>query len=221
MEVSGFERGEILGQPHNMVRHPDMPQQAFADMWATLKGGQAWTALVKNRRKDGDHYWVRANATPVKRGGKVVGYMSVRTKPAADEVVQAEDLYRKVREGTAGAVAFHKGIVVRTGLLGWMSMFQVMPVRWRIRLAAVLGILISLATSFLVGIDTHEMLTMLGGAALSAIVVCLMLEVQVARPLQTLLHEAEMVASGQTADSANLNRVDEIGMLQRSINQAG
>lgn len=55
IQVSGFERDQILGSPHNMVRHPDMPTQAFADMWATLQAGQSWTALVKNRRKDGDH----------------------------------------------------------------------------------------------------------------------------------------------------------------------
>ncbi len=78
--VSGFDREEIIGQPHNMVRHPDMPKEAFADMWRTVKGGESWSALVKNRRKNGDHYWVRANASPVRRNNQVVGYMSVRTK---------------------------------------------------------------------------------------------------------------------------------------------
>ena len=77
LAVSGFTAEEIVGQPHNLVRHPDMPREAFADMWATLKAGQSWTALVKNRRKDGDHYWVRANATPVVRGGRLV--YNVRT----------------------------------------------------------------------------------------------------------------------------------------------
>ena len=72
LAVSGFTAEEIIGQPHNLVRHPDMPREAFADMWATLKEGQSWTALVKNRRKDGDHYWVRANATPVVRGGRLM-----------------------------------------------------------------------------------------------------------------------------------------------------
>jgi aerotaxis receptor len=85
-DASGFTREESQGQLHNMVRHPDMPPQAFADMWATLRGGEPWTALVKNRRKNGDHYWVRANATPVIRNGKHVGYMSVRTKPSREEV---------------------------------------------------------------------------------------------------------------------------------------
>ncbi|MDR5667897.1 PAS domain-containing protein, partial [Burkholderia cenocepacia] len=64
-QVSGFSNEELVGQPHNVVRHPDMPKEAFADMWATLQAGEPWTALVKNRRKNGDHYWVRANAIPV------------------------------------------------------------------------------------------------------------------------------------------------------------
>lgn len=72
--VSGYEPDEIMGQAHNLVRHPDMPPEAFADMWATLKAGQSWTALVKNRRKNGDHYWVRANAAPVVRNGRLTGY---------------------------------------------------------------------------------------------------------------------------------------------------
>ncbi len=94
IEASGFSADEINGQPHNMVRHPDMPPEAFADMWATLKQGEPWTALVKNRRKNGDHYWVRANAIPVVRDGKVQGYMSVRTKTTAEEVRQTEALYQ-------------------------------------------------------------------------------------------------------------------------------
>ncbi|MCM3536333.1 PAS domain-containing protein, partial [Cellulosimicrobium funkei] len=73
-QVSGFSNEELVGQPHNVVRHPDMPKEAFADMWATLRRGEPWTALVKNRRKNGDHYWVRANAIPVMRNGAPQGY---------------------------------------------------------------------------------------------------------------------------------------------------
>lgn len=144
--VSGFERDEIMGQPHNMVRHPDMPTQAFADMWATLKAGQSWTALVKNRRKNGDHYWVRANAAPVVRGGKVTGYMSVRTKPSRAEINAAEKLYADFRENRAGKLAFHQGLIVRTGLMAWTSALQTMSVAWRIRWA-----LLSLAAACIAG----------------------------------------------------------------------
>ncbi|MGL1152539.1 PAS domain-containing protein, partial [Vibrio parahaemolyticus] len=73
--------------------HPDMPPEAFADMWATIKGGTPWTGLVKNRSKSGDHYWVRANVTPIRESGQVVGYMSVRSKPERAAVEGAEKLY--------------------------------------------------------------------------------------------------------------------------------
>ncbi len=133
--MSGYSREELQNQPHNVVRHPDMPAEAFADMWATLQGGQSWTALVKNRRKNGDHYWVRANATPIKHDGVIKGYMSVRGKPEAEEIAAADALYRRFREGRAGGLAFRKGIVVRTGAWAWLSALKVMPVRWRIRAA--------------------------------------------------------------------------------------
>ncbi|MDO9196774.1 PAS domain-containing protein, partial [Rhodoferax sp.] len=86
IRTSGYSTDELMDQPHNLVRHPDMPVEAFADMWRSLKDGQSWTALVKNRRKDGDHYWVRANAAPMRRNGQVVGYLSVRTKPSRAEI---------------------------------------------------------------------------------------------------------------------------------------
>ena len=91
--VSGYSREELLGQPHNLVRHPDMPSEAFRDLWATLQQGSPWSALVKNRRKNGDHYWVMANATPVVQNGQTVGYMSVRTKPSRQQIEQAEPVY--------------------------------------------------------------------------------------------------------------------------------
>ncbi|MFP3615549.1 PAS domain-containing protein, partial [Paraburkholderia sp. SIMBA_050] len=91
-----------------VVRHPDMPKEAFADMWATLKNGEPWTALVKNRRKNGDHYWVRSNTVPVMRNGQPTGYMSVRTKASRDEIAAADALYRAFREGKAGNRRFHK-----------------------------------------------------------------------------------------------------------------
>ena len=70
IEASGYSHDELAGQPHNLIRHPDMPPQAFKDMWSTVGRGHTWTGLVKNRRKDGGFYWVRANVTPIMEGGK-------------------------------------------------------------------------------------------------------------------------------------------------------
>ncbi|MBE0546493.1 MAG: PAS domain-containing protein, partial [Rubrivivax sp.] len=150
--VSGYSRDEILGQPHNIVRHPDMPSEAFADMWKTLQGGESWSALVKNRRKTGDHYWVRANAAPVRRNGQLVGYLSVRTKPTRAEIDGAQALYRDLREGKAGGRALHKGLLVRTGLLGWSSLLQTLSVRWRIRYSSLASIALVVGTCAAAGL---------------------------------------------------------------------
>ncbi|QTN30389.1 PAS domain-containing protein [Rhodoferax sp. AJA081-3] len=121
IEVSGFTREELLGQAHNIVRHPDMPQEAFRDLWNTIQNKLPWTGLVKNRRKNGDHYWVRANATPMMDGDTVTGYLSVRTAPSAQEVSMAEGLYAQMREDAKAGharVALHRGAVLQQGAMG-------------------------------------------------------------------------------------------------------
>jgi len=94
VEISGFSREELIGSSHNIVRHPDMPEWAFADLWTTVKAGHPWRGYVKNRAKNGDHYWVRANVSPIMTNGNVVGYISLRKKPTRAEVAEAEALYR-------------------------------------------------------------------------------------------------------------------------------
>lgn len=96
VQVSGYSYEGLIGQPHNLIRHPDMPEEAFKDMWATIGRGRPWTGIVKNRRIDGDHYWVEANVTPIVENGKPVGYMSVRFKPTREQVRAAQALYADV-----------------------------------------------------------------------------------------------------------------------------
>ncbi|MHC8286916.1 methyl-accepting chemotaxis protein [Pseudomonas sp. XS1P51] len=100
VRISGFTEAELLGQPHNIIRHPDMPDAAFKHMWATLKSGSSWMGLVKNRCKNGDHYWVSAYVTPIAKNGQTVEYQSVRTKPDQAQVLAAEKLYAQLREGS-------------------------------------------------------------------------------------------------------------------------
>ena len=130
-EVSGFSAEELVGQPHNIVRHPDVPPQVFADLWATLHRGGLWSAVVKNRRKDGDFYWVEARITPVVRNGKVSGYMSVRTKPSREQIQQAEAAFAEIGSGASTRV-LEAGQLQRGGvhrlwrkLHDWPRWFQV------------------------------------------------------------------------------------------------
>ncbi|RBW51941.1 PAS domain-containing methyl-accepting chemotaxis protein [Marinobacter sp. F3R11] len=93
IEISGFSEAELIGQAHNIIRHPDMPQAVFRDMWQYLSAGKAWMGIVKNRTKNGDHYWVSAYVTPVRENGQMVGYESVRVEPGRDDIARAEKLY--------------------------------------------------------------------------------------------------------------------------------
>ncbi len=115
IDISGFSEKELVGSPHNLVRHPHMPKEAFADLWKTIKSGRPWEGLVKNRAKDGSFYWVRANVTPVTEAGAIKGYISIRTKPSRGQVAAAEQAYAAIRAGTGG-LQVADGAAIRPGL---------------------------------------------------------------------------------------------------------
>ena len=220
--ASGFSREQIAGQPHNFIRHPDMPREAFADMWATLQVGQPWTALVKNRRSDGDHYWVRANAVPLVRDGRTAGYLSVRTKPGADEVAGADALYADLREGRAGGRRLHKGLLLAGGLRGRLANWRkTVSVRGRIRLTMA-GMFAFLTACGLALAASSTGAAMLSGiAAFLAVAMSAVLERQLARPLEQLQAQALAVATGASRDVPSMDRVDEIGITLRAVGQLG
>ena len=221
IRTSGFTTEQLMGQPHNIVRHPDMPVEAFADMWNCMKDGQSWRALVKNRRQDGDHYWVVANAAPMRRNGQVVGYLSVRTKPDRAEVEAAEKLYANFKAGRANGLAFYRGLIVRTGWLRWLSAPQLLPTAWRVRLPlAGVGVAVggALALSGLTGVALAGV-----GAAVAASLLLAdwFIEAHITQPIQQIRGTAQQVATGEAAQDLNMNRCDDIGLIARSINQAG
>ncbi|MBI4715038.1 MAG: methyl-accepting chemotaxis protein [Nitrospirae bacterium] len=101
IDISGFTLDELIGKNHNLVRHPEMPPEAFADLWNTLKAGHPWMGIVKNRTKNGDHYWVDAFVTAIYEGNEPAGYQSVRVDPKPEYVKRAETLYQCIRDGKA------------------------------------------------------------------------------------------------------------------------
>jgi methyl-accepting chemotaxis protein len=116
VDASGFTEAELMGQPHNIVRHPDMPPEAFEDLWATIKAGVPWAGAVKNRRKNGDFYWVRASATPIWENGQIAGYMSIRTRLPAEQRAEAEHVYGLMRAKKAQKYAVEAGLIRRRSL---------------------------------------------------------------------------------------------------------
>ncbi len=99
VQISGFSEDELIGQPHNLVRHPDMPAFAFKDLWETINAGNIWTGIVKNRSKNGDYYWVDASVSPLVENGQAVGFISVRSRPTPSQVSEAAQVYRRVNAG--------------------------------------------------------------------------------------------------------------------------
>jgi aerotaxis receptor len=143
LRISGFSKDELIGISHNIVRHPDMPQEAFADLWRSLKAGRPWTGLVKNRCKNGDFYWVLANVTPFQENGQLIANMSVRTKPSRAQIEAAESAYRLFREGKAGKLAIRDGKVV-DAFWSRFDIFRFRGLTIRLRLAIVIGIMAAL-----------------------------------------------------------------------------
>ncbi|MFB6451114.1 methyl-accepting chemotaxis protein [Bradyrhizobium tunisiense] len=123
VEASGFSEAELMGQPHNIIRHPDMPPAAFENLWATLQQGKPWSGAVKNRRKNGDFYWVLATASPIRQNGQIVGYSSIRTKLPADQRAEAEQVYAMIRENKPHGYRLDAGMLRRRSLLDRLAIF--------------------------------------------------------------------------------------------------
>ncbi|PWI78925.1 hypothetical protein DEO48_16950 [Enterobacter sp. CGMCC 5087] len=213
VQVSGYQLDELTGQLHNMVRHPDMPKAAFADMWYTLQQGEPWSGIVKNRRKNGDHYWVRANAVPMVRQGLVTGYMSIRTKATAEEIAAVEPLYRALNDGSCKK-RIHKGLVVGKG---WLGKLPAMPLRWRVR--SVMAALFAVLAATLIATSAGWM--PLAAAALVMLLGTLLFEQQIVRPVENVARQALKVATGERNSVQHLNRSDELGLTLRAVGQLG
>jgi len=140
VDAAGFSEAELMGQPHNIIRHPDMPCEAFENLWDTLKAGKPWVGAVKNRRKNGDFYWVLATASPIRENGQIVGYTSIRTKLPADQRAEAEHVYALLRNKKADAYRIDAGIIRRRSLMDRLAIFTGTLNARLVTLIAVLGL---------------------------------------------------------------------------------
>ncbi|PMR74838.1 methyl-accepting chemotaxis protein, partial [Billgrantia endophytica] len=144
VEVSGFSHDELIGAPHNLIRHPDMPSAAFVDLWRSLKAGETWQGVIKNRRKNGDHYWVQSTITPILEDGKCQGYTSVRTKADPALVETLESAYGRIREGRARRWTFRQGQLVRRGPLGLLARLNLHTIRAKLVIMTLVPVLLLL-----------------------------------------------------------------------------
>ena len=197
INVSGYTREELLGSPHNLLRHPDMPAAAFAHMWRTLKAGRSWMGLVKNRCKNGDHYWVSAYVTPVTQQGRTVEYQSVRTKPTAAQVEAAERAYSHLRQERR--TLCQRLPKVGLGFKVWAA-------------ASLLFGAALLSSHALAGSATWNwtsLLVWVAGSVLSALAIR-----QLMVPLNRLVNQAREFADNSLSQAIYTGRRDEVGQIE-------
>jgi len=195
IDISGFSKDELIKQSHNIVRHPNMPSAAFDDMWKTIKKGEPWLGMVKNRCKNGDHYWVNAYVTPVYERGEIVGYQSVRTKPRSDWVERAECTYSRINAG--------KPLRSRFGLSRWNIQQKMIGL-------GVSLILILMALAIATGASLYPTL---GAAAVLSSVFTMAVK-WITRPLQTLAQESREIFHDEIALQVYGRSPDEVGQLE-------
>ncbi|HTN65495.1 MAG TPA: methyl-accepting chemotaxis protein [Burkholderiaceae bacterium] len=218
--ISGFSEEELIGAPQNIVRHPDMPPEAFKDFWHALKSGHAWTGLVKNRCKNGDHYWVEANAAPIIENGKIVGYSSVRVKPSREQVQAAEQAYRAIRAGNRSLEIRH-GAVVRRTRLGRFNPVQALSLKAKIGISsAILMLLFALNLAALaLGDGQHHgwsAITLAAGVVLAALS-GFMLHREAILPLERVCRDIRRMSEGDLAGKIESNGSDELTRLTQAL----
>ena len=222
--ISGYTAQELIGAPQNILRHPDMPVEAFADFWGTIRSGLSWSGMVKNRCKNGDYYWVQANVTPVVEDGVAIGYMSVRTKPTRQQVADASALYARFKAGQAGGMAIRQGAAVRTGMLGKVAGLRDLPlakrIAWNLGLLS-LALLLQLAwNADLFPASAGPWLTALSVLALmSTLYFWNVLHRTVILPLRQARQACDVMAGGDLTGDIETTRRDEMGQLLRSLRQ--
>ncbi|RJG04109.1 PAS domain-containing methyl-accepting chemotaxis protein [Noviherbaspirillum sedimenti] len=227
IEVSGFDEEELLGALHNIVRHPDMPPGAFADLWHSLKQGEIWNALVKNRRKNGDYYWVLANVTPMRENGNITGYMSVRTKPGRAQIEQAESAYAEIHNNPRTRLTVRNGRLARTGLGGWLARWREVSLMKRISIVSGLQIA-SFGALALIGWRSAapsgpDLAFWSGAIALTGGVLAaylwLVLRAAFMRPLRQGLEMSAALAACDLTGNVGSMRSDDMGRLLAGLQQ--
>ncbi|WP_339941694.1 methyl-accepting chemotaxis protein, partial [Undibacterium luofuense] len=211
VRISGFTEEELIGAPQNIVRHPDMPREAFKDMWATIKAGKAWTGLVKNRCKNGDHYWVEATAAPLIENGQMIGYTSIRVKPDRQTVDATERIYRDIREGKSSLVIREGRAVSNTST--WLNRISEISFCTRFKLLAGLAIICQILP-WLSGAGMVSLFSAITGI-LALLLLCADTFRSVIHPVAAISTSLKRMSGGDLSENVHADGVAEIrGLLQ-------
>ena len=219
-KISGFSEEELIGSPQNIVRHPDMPAEAFKDFWSTIKAGKAWTGMVKNRCKNGDYYWVEANAAPLLENGIMVGYTSIRVKPSREQVAAADKVYRTIKSGS-NELLVHEGSVVARSFFRGFDWLAILSIRSKIMLSSGLLTLLFIANLLFSAFGNKQFDAWSSAASVLGIVLGLvsgfLLYRAVVVPLQNVKHDIERMSAGDLSSKIDANGDDELAQMIQSL----
>lgn len=194
IKVSGFSEPELTGRNHNVIRHPDMPPAAFADLWSNLKLERPWMGIVKNRCKDGSYYWVDAYVTPIKEQGKVDEYQSVRSKPERSIVRRAEKIYQQLMQGKMPLALRLPKVSIRSRLIAGFA-FTMAPLLW-----------VLMGNTEINGFS-------IGVAAMMSLAVAMLTTWRVSRRLSSGARAAHKVIDNPLMQLIYTNSTDEVGAM--------
>lgn len=212
VKICGFSAEELIGKNHNVVRHPDMPPQAFAWLWNTLKDGRPWRGVVKNRCKNGDYYWVDALVVPVRKNNQTIGYMSVRTEPTREQIAAAEPLYKSLKASGAGIPepSRWKRISLRTRLVGLIV--AMILLQGAAGLIWLLGDMLGLPKD-----ATNSLLMVLGIGVIAAAITLAILQNTVLAAINRTTRYLDQISQGDLTGDIPIHRLDELGKLNDGL----
>ena len=212
IEMSGFNRDELLQKNHNIVRHPDMPPQAFEWLWDTIRTGRPWRGTVKNRQKNGNHYWADALVVPVRHNHEITGFLSVRTEPSREQISEADALYKKLNANQTSLPkpSGWSKIAVRTKLNGLV--IGLMATQLFGALIDLIGPKVELsAENILLGLQIF------GVTAIGITFLLMALQRTVLNRIERITNRLNRIAQGDLTDAIPLGRPDELGELNDSV----
>ncbi|MFG1490934.1 PAS domain-containing methyl-accepting chemotaxis protein, partial [Oceanospirillum sp. HFRX-1_2] len=200
VEIAGFSEDELMGAAHNIIRHPDMPPAAFQDLWDVIKQGKPWIGVVKNRAKNGDHYWVDAYVTPIFDNGEITGYQSVRHCPDRNVVDRAEKLYQAISKGQHVSVwsrfkgFFSTSYFRRTWAVIWLTTLP----------------MLALVSLLFDSVSPMKFLALFAGAGVVSGIAASWLS----GPISRLAKQSEEIFANPVAQRVFTGRYDELGQLE-------
>lgn len=221
IDISGFSEAELLGSPQSIIRHPDMPPEPFADLLRTLKSGKAWTGLLKNRCKNGDHYWIEVNAAPILENRRIVGYTSIRVKPSREQVQAADRAYREIKAGNK-QLEMIEGEAVRRSFFRCFNLLKNLSIKAKMSMSS--GVLAFLFSANIIATgnssNKHYLDWSTAVSVFGLVLAALFGFMQyrcIGSPLERVRRDIERMSSGDLSGKIESNGDDELASVIQAL----